>query len=113
MTDLIEIVGLSRVGRKCIEDELSDCLEDSGITEWVPPAWTLGSKLGLAKRSVRRHADTVAEFNAKLLAATKDDDKAAYIRYPLAFSSTPELECERCDLAGKCCAGPSSSSIPA
>lgn len=40
-------------------------------------------KVALAARSIKRHADTVTEFNSKLLDALKrkEVDKAAYIRY--------------------------------
>ena len=40
-------------------------------------------KVALAARSIKRHADTVTEFNGKLLNAIKrkEVDKAAYIRY--------------------------------
>ena len=45
--------------------------------------WAATPKVALAARSIKRHADTVTEFNAKLLDAIrrKDVDKADYIRY--------------------------------
>ena len=45
--------------------------------------WAATPKVALAARSIKRHADTVTEFNAKLLDAIrrKEIDKAAFIRY--------------------------------
>jgi len=92
VSDLIDVVDLSPRGKISIKNELMSGLDDSEITpnfvtwETWPPTPT--PKVALAARSITRHADTVTEFNAKLLDAIKrkEVDKAAYIRCVLSRS---------------------------
>ena len=71
-------------------------------TNFGADAWTPSPtpKVALSARSIKRHAETVTEFNGKLLEAIKrkEVDKAAYIRYFLASGAV--LIKEHCQRSG-------------